>query len=157
MALLQHADCGADLAGRAVAALESVVLNEGLLHRVQAANGAQALDGGDFRPVLHHREHEAAVDALAVEQHRARPALPMVAALLRTGELQPLAEEVEERLPRLHLQRPRLPVDRQGDRYARVARREVQRCGAHEAGSLTLCDWSSVTPFCCARRWAIAS
>src|SRR5439155_12827709 len=47
-------------AGGAVAALEAVVLVEGLLHRVEVPVGGQALDGGDAGAVGLHGEHRAA-------------------------------------------------------------------------------------------------
>ena len=49
--LVQHADRGADLTWRAVAALETVVLDEGLLDRMQRGPVRQARRGRDGRAV----------------------------------------------------------------------------------------------------------
>lgn len=54
-----HADGRADLAGRAVAALEAIMLDEGLLQRVRRALGAETLDGGDGTALKLHRKREA--------------------------------------------------------------------------------------------------
>src|ERR1700722_15179444 len=47
-----HADRRADLTGRAIAALKSVVFDERLLQGMQRARGAEALDGRDLAPLL---------------------------------------------------------------------------------------------------------
>ena len=86
----------ADLAGGAVAALEAVVLEEGLLQRVQLVAVGQALDGGDLGAVGGDREHQAGVDAAAVEQDGAGAALAVVAALLGAGQIEVLAQGVEQ-------------------------------------------------------------
>ena len=57
----------------------------------------QALDGGDLRPVVHHRQSQAGVDPPAVNQHRAGPAGALVAALLRSGQSRPFAQHVQQR------------------------------------------------------------
>ncbi len=49
----------ADLARRAVAALERVVVDERLLQRMQRAVRRQALDRGDAGAVLHDRQRQA--------------------------------------------------------------------------------------------------
>ena len=82
----EHADRRADLARRAVAALEAVVLDERRLQRVQVVRRAQPLDGDDLVALVHDRERQAGVDAPAVDQHRAGAALAVVAALLGAGE-----------------------------------------------------------------------
>ncbi len=49
-----------DLPGRAVAALEGVVIDEGLLHRMQLAVAAgEAFDGGDLPAFDAHRQRQA--------------------------------------------------------------------------------------------------
>src|SRR5207248_4931124 len=48
VAFLDAGDRRHDLARRAVAALERVLLDEGLLHRMQLVAGGQPLDGGDL-------------------------------------------------------------------------------------------------------------
>src|SRR4051794_33969430 len=69
-----------DLPWRAIAALERIMLNEGLLHRMQAAVLRQSLNRGDRLALRHHRESEAGIDPPAVEQNRAGATLAKVAA-----------------------------------------------------------------------------
>ena len=76
-----------DHAGGAEAALEPLRVQEGALHRVQFALGRprrprQPLDGGDVAAARPERRGDAAVDRLAVDPHRAGPAVAGVAALL---------------------------------------------------------------------------
>ena len=58
-ALLDQPDGRADLAWRAVAALERVVFDEGLLYRVECAIAGQALDRGHAGTILHDGERQA--------------------------------------------------------------------------------------------------
>ena len=95
--------------GRAVAALIAVVLHEGGLHRMQVVRRAQALDGGDLVALVHHRERQAGVDPPAVDDHRAGAALAVVAALLGAGEMQVLAQRIEQRGAGVDLQRTDWP------------------------------------------------
>ncbi len=60
--LASHADGRADLAGRAVAALETVMVDERLLQWMQVAVLGQALDGGDRSALILHGEGEAGED-----------------------------------------------------------------------------------------------
>ena len=52
---------------------------------------SEALDGDDVVPVGLRRENEARAHELAVEEHRARAALPLLAGVLRAGKLEPVA------------------------------------------------------------------
>src|SRR5262249_42611323 len=89
-------DGGAELAGRTVPALESVMAHERGLHRMQNALVGQSLDGGDLGTVMHYRERQAAVDALAVDDDRAGAALSLIAALLRASQSEMLAQCIEQ-------------------------------------------------------------
>ena len=110
-AFVEHADRRADLTGRAEAALEAVVLDEGGLHRMQRLLGTEAFDGDD-RPVgAGCSEVQAGVLAHAVDQHRAGPALAVVAALLGAGQAGMLAQRIEQRHARIEAQRVLAPVD----------------------------------------------
>ncbi len=51
--------------------------------------------------LVHHRERQARIDAPAVDDHRAGAALAVVAALLGAGEMQMLAQRVEQRGARI--------------------------------------------------------
>ena len=100
LSLRDHADRGADLARGAVAALKRVVLDERLLQRMQRSSLRQPLDRRDLSAVLHDRERQAGIDPPTVDQHRAGAALPVVAALLCSGQAETIAERVEQRCPR---------------------------------------------------------
>src|SRR5262245_16552013 len=84
--LLEQADRGHHHPRRAVAALQPVVLLEGLLHRMQLAVRGQPLDGGERRAVGLRRQHRAALDRLAVDEDGAGPAARGVAADVRAGQ-----------------------------------------------------------------------
>jgi hypothetical protein len=89
-ALGHQADCRADLARSAIAALESIVLDEGLLQRVQHAPLRQSFDG-------------------------AGAALAVVAALLGPGEVEMQTQRVEQRGPRRDAQPVIDAIDVKGD------------------------------------------
>lgn len=99
--LLGHAHRRTDLAGRAVAALETVVLDERPLQRVRLVLTRQPLDGDDVPTHVLHRQRETGHDALAVDKDRAGAARALVAALLRAVELERFAEQVEQRNTRV--------------------------------------------------------
>jgi len=111
----QHADGRADLPGRAVAALEAVLRDEGGLHGVQRLVGGEALDGRHVDAVQRHGEQQAGVRAAPVHEDGAGAALAVVAALLRTRQAEPLAQQVEQRGARVELERVLLAVDVQAD------------------------------------------
>ena len=111
--------------GRAVPALQAVVLHERLLHRVQRAVGVgHALDRADVLAVGLHGEHGAALDRFTVQMDRARTARRGVAADVRAGETGLLTDEVHEQRARLDIVRMRRSVDGDGDfhRIPHVAR-----------------------------------
>ena len=90
--LFEEGEAGHQHAGRAVAALQAVLLVEGLLQRVQHAALLQALDRQHLGAVALHRQHGARLDRHAVEIHRACPAVRGFAADVRTGVQQLLAQ-----------------------------------------------------------------
>src|ERR1044072_3232592 len=100
LALGNQARGGTNLAGGAVAALERSVLDEGLLQRMQRASLRQTLDGRDLRAVLHYHQGEARIYPAASDQNRAGPALAVIAALLRAGEIEMEPKRIEEGGPR---------------------------------------------------------
>ena len=83
---------------RAEAALHGARVDERLLHRVQVAVLGETLDRRHVVPVRLRREHEAGADERAVEQHRARAALALLARVLRAREAELLAQREEQRL-----------------------------------------------------------
>src|SRR5262245_39167162 len=113
--LVQEPDRRHDHPGRAEAALEPMVLLEGRLHRVHLAVGREALDGGDLRPVRLDREHAARLHGLAVDVDGAGAAGDGVAAHVRAGEVEVLAEEVDEQPTLLDLRLPADAVHGDGD------------------------------------------
>ena len=97
--------------GRAEAALQPVLGLEPLLNRVQRPVLHHSLDRGDLTAVRLHREEGARLDRRAVEPHGARPAARRVAADVRPGQAERLAQEVDEQQARLDVDRVRHAVD----------------------------------------------
>ena len=101
-------------AGRAEAALQPVVPVESLLHRVEralfAAGRGQALDGGDGGAVGGDRKHRAALDGHAVDMDDAGAALRRVAADMRAGEVEILAQQVGQKQGRIDVNFIRRPL-----------------------------------------------
>src|SRR4029078_13053045 len=112
---------------RAVAALESVMLVEGLLQRRQLLALAEPLDGLDARAVRLDGEEHAALDERAVEDHRAGAAVAGVATDVAAGEVEVVAEEMDEELARLDVALVRRPVDGDRDVHQRAAASSAAR------------------------------
>ena len=96
LAFAQQADGAHDLARRAVAALEAVMGDEGGLHRMQPVAFGEAFDRQDLGAVEADGEREAGIDPPAVDEHGAGAALAAVAALLGAGQVETLAQQVEQ-------------------------------------------------------------
>src|SRR5947208_7200605 len=97
MALCDAGDAGHELPRRAIAALETIALDECGLQRMEPLALSQALDGRDLAPVHEGRKRETRFHALAVHQDRASAALAEAAAFLRACQMQVLAQRIEER------------------------------------------------------------
>ena len=123
MTFLDAGDRRADLPGRAVAALKSVVLEERSLDRVQLVAVRQALDRGDLVAFVDEGETQAGIESPAIHQHGAGAALAVVATFLRACQLQMFAKSVEQRRARIDLQGVLLAVDLELDLHCR------NRCG----------------------------
>src|SRR5262245_391732 len=80
-----HVDCGHDHAGRAIAALQSVMLAEGFLHRMQGRAVRNAFYRRDARAFGLPGEHGAGLARMAVDMDDAGAALRGVAADMRAG------------------------------------------------------------------------
>src|SRR5919201_21881 len=104
-----------DHSGRAEPALEPVLVPEGLLHRMQLAILRQAFDGGDGPPFDLDSEQRAGLDRPAVEQDGAGAALAGVAAHVRSGQAEDVAQEMDEQQAGLDLAGLQNPVDFDGD------------------------------------------
>src|ERR671924_1923432 len=108
---LEKRGCRDDEPGSAEAALDSARLDESLLHPVQAPLLAEALDGHDFVPVRLGGEDEARAHELPVQEDGARPALALLAGVLRARQAELLAQREEQALPRPDVGLHRLAVD----------------------------------------------
>src|SRR5438046_1047439 len=74
-ALREHCDGGADLSRSAIPALKSILIQEGLLHRVQLLAFRQPFNRRDLGAILHDGKRQTRIDSLAVHKNGARPAL----------------------------------------------------------------------------------
>jgi len=110
-----------DLPRRAIAALKCIMIDEGLLQRVQRAVFGQALDRGDVGAVLHHGQCQAGVEPPSVDQDCTSAALSVIAAFFRACQVEAITQRVEQGCPRRHLQLSLFAVDmkRNGDRGRR--------------------------------------
>ena len=97
--------------GRAVAALGGAQLGEGLLQRVEPAAVGHALDGLDLASLALDGQRQAGEHRLAVDQHGARAALAQLAAVLGAGEVELLAQHLEQGLVRRREDIALFPVD----------------------------------------------
>ena len=59
------------------------------------------------------RQHQARQHALVVKKDRAGPARPLIAALLRAGQAEVLAQRVQQGHAAVQMQPPHTPVDAQ--------------------------------------------
>src|SRR5262245_25103205 len=96
--------------GRADAALQGGVLEELLLQGVQGLARRHALDGLDPPPAHLAAQHEARADQPPVQGDAAGPAVAGGAALLAAGQVQRVAEDVEQGLLRLAEELDLVPV-----------------------------------------------
>ena len=75
----------------------------------------QTFDGGDARAVGLSRQHGAGFDGLSVEMHGAAAALAGVAAEVRAGQAELLAQQVDEQGPVFALNGLGLAIDGEFD------------------------------------------
>ena len=85
-----------------------------------SGDGRDALDGQDLVAVRLHREHQARARRVAVEQDGAGAADAVLAAQMRAGEAELVAQEIGERPAYLDLFLVALAVDGQRD-FPRLA------------------------------------
>ena len=110
VAFLDAGDGGTNLAGRAIAALESIVLEKRRLHRMQLVAVREPFDGRDLIAFVRDREAETGVHPAAVDQHSAGAALAVIATFLRAGQMQMFAQRIEQGRPRIDFQLWSLPL-----------------------------------------------
>ena len=106
---------GADLTRGAITTLEAVVLDERLLDGMQFIAVGETFNGRDLVALVGDGQREAGVHAAAVDEDRAGAALPVVTAFFGAGKVQSLPQRIEDRDPRLQVQRVTLPVDLQSN------------------------------------------
>jgi len=109
--LVEHRDRRADLSRGAEAALITVVLHECGLHRMEMLRRAQAFDRRDLGALVRDRQCKARDGAPSVDEDGAGAALAVIASLLRTGQAEVLAHEVEERRARIEVELVLVAVD----------------------------------------------
>jgi hypothetical protein len=102
-------------AGRADAALQGGSLQEALLKGMQVALARQPFNRFQRRSFGLNGQHDAAIHRHAVHQHGAGAAVAVVAAFLRSGQPQLVAENFQETLPGFAKKLGFLAVD--GGRY----------------------------------------
>src|SRR5262245_63604636 len=79
MAFGHQTNGGADLSWCAVATLECVVIDEGLLERVKRSVLSKPFDRRHSGAVLHDRQGQARIDPPAIDEDGARSALTVIA------------------------------------------------------------------------------
>ncbi|PAV66105.1 hypothetical protein WR25_17476 [Diploscapter pachys] len=114
-ALTRQAQRRTDLPWRAVAALESIMANESLLQRVQRAPLGHTFDGGQRITVAHDSQGQTGIDPPTIAQHRARPALAVVATFAGAHQVELVTQQVEQSQPGRQLQQVMLAIDGQLD------------------------------------------
>src|SRR5450631_2331675 len=112
---LKHAHRQHQKARRAEAALQTVIVHEGLLHRMQRVAIGETFHGADFFARRLHREHQAGAHRLAIHDYGAGTADAVLAADMGAGLPAILANRVGQSAPRLDRDRVVAPVDGQGD------------------------------------------
>jgi hypothetical protein len=75
--------------------------DEGGLHRMELVASRHPFDRQDLRAVLGDRESKTRIDSSAIDQDRAGAALAAVAPLLRSGQVEAFAQQIEERDARI--------------------------------------------------------
>ena len=85
-----------DHAGGAEAALEGVLVEEGLLHGSELAMLLEAFDGCDLCAASLRDEGLAGANGFAVEENGAGAAHALAAAVLGSGEIQIVAKDAEQ-------------------------------------------------------------
>src|SRR6266851_1497073 len=110
---------GEEESGRAVPALRGAQVGERLLQRMELATLRHSFDRAHGVTGAREAQHQARQHRCSIQQHRAGAALAQLAAVLRAGESQILAQDFEQRLVRHERHFGWLAVHRQRDRDLR--------------------------------------
>src|SRR5579872_856590 len=89
-------------ARRAIGALECFDIEKSLLYRMQAVSAAQPFDGDDFFPGGRGNRQQAGTLGRSVNQYGTSTALPFAATVLGASQAQVVAQNIQQRLPRLN-------------------------------------------------------
>src|SRR5262249_54097067 len=100
---------------RAEAALQAVIVDERLLQRMQLVAVRQAFDGADLPAFGLHRKHQAGAHGLAIEQHRAGTAHPVLAADMGAGLAAVVAARIDQGATWMDADAVVAPVEREAD------------------------------------------
>jgi len=103
--ILQQRGDRHDHARCAKTALQRVAIGESLLHGVQFLALREAFDRDDVGPARLHRQHRARLDGAAVDVDRAAAALARIAPDVRAGQLQLVAQHIDEQRAVFHVAR----------------------------------------------------
>src|SRR5438067_965311 len=101
---------------RAEAALESVLLPEAFLERVELTRLFQTLDGFDLATVSLNGQQRAGLERNTVDDDRTCAAIGGVAADVCASQIEGIAEEVHQQEARLHLSAMACAIDGERDR-----------------------------------------
>ena len=104
---------GEDHAGDAVATLHRLFSEKGLLHAVQSVLSSQPFDGDDLLASRRRDRGAAGRHGAAIEEYGAGAALALSAAVLRPGQTEILAQDLEQGALGFGAHLRRLTVDRQ--------------------------------------------
>jgi hypothetical protein len=78
---------------------------------------AQSLDGGDCPTIGLQRWQNAGVDGQTIQQDRAGSALPFSATVFNACEVQPVTQDIEQRLEGIYLDLHGLAINREGQLF----------------------------------------
>jgi hypothetical protein len=99
---------------------QRIHLEKRLLDRVECVSLSEPLGGNDLCAVVGNRERQADDGPPTIEQHRARAALTVVAALLRRGHSQPISKRVQQGRASVNDYRSILTVHSQEDKLGHL-------------------------------------
>src|SRR5580698_131405 len=112
---LQHVRCQHQKTRRAIAALQAVIVDEGLLQHRQLVAVGKALDGADFLALRLNGEHQAGAHRLVVDNYGTGAADAVLAADMGASLAAIVADGVDQRLARLDADRIIAAVDGERD------------------------------------------
>src|SRR6476646_4563332 len=141
MSFTQQRHGGHHLAGRAEAALECILVDEGLLNRMESAVVGKTLDRRHLRTLRRRRKNHAPVHTSAVQMDSTGAAFTEIAAFLGARELQVLAQQIEQCGPRINSELVVAAGDAQRDRQMRTKFHVL----TSRAIGINLSKWSTLT------------